>query len=333
MTSLETFTTSPEMQPLEDYYFIPRAKEIFKMEYYLGLSRGGLDGMMSSLNQIKVRADVKKLLEEEQYALSPTQKTLQTLLDLHECNQERAHNHRRMFTKVLPIGQYTYHLVPTSTSSPPIQSADCSNPSSQSTKFLIRSYVHPALVVAATNPISNCFPLQHKKMLLCISSFYLLELPARARTRAEWRPHNDKAHIGGYITQRLLAQRSQLRPADALRGERQPLSLGLPEMLPSLEYPVRLQVYCRHDASVTVVNDIDIGDYANEPSPAAADVIESGDDWKRTLRLRLAIRRLKNSKSLKKETRKRWNCLPGPSAVKHPYITPCTTCNSSWNAL
>ncbi|KAF9024209.1 hypothetical protein BDZ89DRAFT_131669 [Hymenopellis radicata] len=157
MSSLASFTTSPEMQPLEDYCFIPRAKEIYKMEYYWGLSRGELE-LESALNRITVRTDVKKLLEEEQYALIPTQDTLQILYDLHDCNQERAHDDRRVFTEVLPIGEYTYHLVPTSTSSPPIQFADCFNPSSKSTEFLIRSSVHPALVIAATYPMFNRFP-------------------------------------------------------------------------------------------------------------------------------------------------------------------------------
>ncbi|KAF8890872.1 hypothetical protein CPB85DRAFT_260438 [Mucidula mucida] len=307
MSSLASLTTSPDMQPLEDYCFSPRAKEIYKMEYYWGLSRGELE-LESALNRITVRADVKKLLEQEQYALIPTQDTLQILYDLHDCNQERAHDDRRVFTEVLPIGEYNYHLVPTSASSPSIQSTDCSTPSSKSTQLFVRSYVHPALVIAATYPMFNRFPLLGRnRWISSISSFYLLQLPTFARNLAEWRPHNDKVHpeTGGSPTRRQRARRSlEIEQADAPVGERLPLMTGLPETLPRIERRVQM-VYCQFDISLAVLNDIDIGEYAYEPAPAAADVFECGDDWKSVARKRLAANR--NRMSPKKEVRRRWN--------------------------
>ncbi len=153
----------------------------------------------------------------------------------------------------------------------------------------------------------NRFPLLGRtRWISSISSFYLLQLPTFARNLAEWRPHNDKVHpdTGGSPTRRQRARRSL--EADAPGGEQIPLMKGLPETLPRIERPVQMMVYCQFDVSLSVVNDFDIGEYAYEPAPAAADVFECGDDWKSVARKRLAANRPK------KETRRRWSWAPKP---------------------
>lgn len=89
------------------------------MEFYWGLSRGDIE-QESHLNRVRcklfvllckfrplrdfplVRADMKQLLENEEWTLTPTDETLHRIYDLQDYNQECCPDDRRTFTNVRP---------------------------------------------------------------------------------------------------------------------------------------------------------------------------------------------------------------------------------------
>ncbi|KAK0479246.1 hypothetical protein IW261DRAFT_1626649 [Armillaria novae-zelandiae] len=292
--SLECLTTADSVDSLlglEDYYFTLRPKEIYKMEFYWGLSRGDIE-QESHLNRVRLRVDMKQLLENEEWTLTPTNETLQHIYDLQEYNQECCPDVRRTFTNVLPVQEYTYTLFPTTLT----RSVHILYPNSStlllkhhpSTLPLLKvtSPVHPCFVVGSTYHIFNRFPQLRNRLMSSVSSFYLLKLPSSVRGLAEWRPHDDSVMTRTPRRQRAFKLREQADP------ESMPLLFGLPQTLPVQKRSARISLMCADfDVNVILVNDDEIGEYAYEPVQRCADVLERGDEWKRVVQTRLLLRR------------------------------------------
>ncbi|KAK0460507.1 uncharacterized protein EV420DRAFT_1478280 [Desarmillaria tabescens] len=286
---LTTVDSADSLPALEDYYFRLRSKEIYKMEFYWGLSRGKIE-QESHLNRVQLRSDMKQLLENEEWTLIPTDETLQRIYDLQDYNQECCPDIRRMFTNAIPVQDYTYTLLPTTLSHYvhiifPNSSTLLSKHHPSTLPLLkVASPVHPCFVVGATYHLFNRFSKLRNRLMSSVSSFYLLQLPSSARGLAEWRPHDD------VITRTPRRQRAfRLREPDL---EVMPLLLGLPQTLPVQKRSARILLACAEvDVDIILVNDNEIGEYAYEPVQRCVDVLERGDEWKRVVQMRLLLRR------------------------------------------
>ncbi|KAK0447261.1 hypothetical protein EV421DRAFT_1901375 [Armillaria borealis] len=287
---LTTVDSTHSLPGLEDYYFTLRPKDVYKMEFYWGLSRGDIE-QESHLNRVRLRADMKQLLENEEWTLTPTDECLQRIYDLQEYNQECCPDVRRTFTNVIPVKDYTYTLFPTTlTRSVRILFPNSSTLLSKhhpSTLPLLKvtSSVHPCFVVGATYHLFSRFPKLRNRLMSSVSSFYLLQLPSSVRGLAEWRPHDDSVMPRTPRRQRAF----KLREPDL---ETMPLLLGLPQTLPVQKRSARISLMCANfDVDVILVNDDEIGEYAYESVRRCVDVLERGDEWKRVVQMRLLLRR------------------------------------------
>ncbi|PBK85311.1 hypothetical protein ARMGADRAFT_1087496 [Armillaria gallica] len=287
---LTTADSTDSLLGLEDYYFTLRPKEIYKMEFYWGLSRGDIE-QESHLNRVRLRADMKQLLENEEWTLTPTDETLHRIYDLQDYNQECCPDDRRTFTNVIPVQDYTYTLFPTTMARSvrvlfPNSSTLLSKHHPSTLPLLkVTSSVHPCFVVGATYHLFSRFPKLRNRLMSSVSSFYLLQLPSSVRGLAEWRPHDDSVMTRTPRRQRVF----KLREPDL---ETMPLLLGLPQTLPVQKRSARISLMCADfDVDVILVNDDEIGEYAYEPVRRCVDVLERGDEWKRVIQRRLLLRR------------------------------------------
>ncbi|KAK0199330.1 hypothetical protein DFS33DRAFT_1388638 [Desarmillaria ectypa] len=314
---LTTVDSANSLPALEDYYFPLRSKEIYKMEFYWGLSRGAIE-QESHFNHVRLRSDMKQLLENEEWTLTPTDETLQRIYDLQDYNQECCADIRRMFTTVIPLQYYTYTLLPTTLNRPvhvifPNSSTLLSKHHPSTLPLLkVVSPVHPCFVVGATYHLFNRFSQLRNRLMSSVSSFYILQLPSSVRGLAEWRPHDD------VITRTPRRRRIfRLREPDM---EAMPLLLGLPQTLPLQKRSARMSLVCADvDVDVILVNDNEIGEYAYEPVRCCVDVLERGDEWKRVIQMRLLLRREGISLSARWRTPAIWRRRRALLKQKHWY--------------
>ncbi|KAG7445367.1 uncharacterized protein BT62DRAFT_191715 [Guyanagaster necrorhizus] len=189
---LTTADSANSLPALEDYHFTLRAKDVYRMEFYWGLSRGDLE-RESHLNHVRLRSDMKELLENDQWTLVPTDETLRRIYDLQDYNQKCCPDLRRMFTNVIPVQEYTYNLFPTSVTRRvyiifPSSSTLLSKHHPSTLPLLkISSLVHPCFVLGATYRLFSRFSQLRNRLVSAVSSFYLLQLPSSVRGLAEWR--------------------------------------------------------------------------------------------------------------------------------------------------
>ncbi|KAI4293779.1 hypothetical protein K525DRAFT_253339, partial [Schizophyllum commune Loenen D] len=86
-------------------------RQIEHFEWYWGLQKGELD-LSTPLNHIQLRSDMAKRLDEQEWTIIPTKRTLDTINALSDFNKTADVHKRRRFTEVLPDQEYEYDFVP-----------------------------------------------------------------------------------------------------------------------------------------------------------------------------------------------------------------------------
>ncbi|KAL1703161.1 hypothetical protein EV121DRAFT_208520 [Schizophyllum commune] len=102
--------------PIIDYRLVDfdtglhrRQMECF--EYHWGLKKGELD-LSSPLNHIQLRSDMAERMNDADWTILPTKKTLDAMIALSDFNKTADVNKRKRFTEELPEQEYEYDFLP-----------------------------------------------------------------------------------------------------------------------------------------------------------------------------------------------------------------------------
>ncbi|KAI4518561.1 hypothetical protein K525DRAFT_208237 [Schizophyllum commune Loenen D] len=80
-------------------------------EYHWGLKKGELD-LSSPLNHIQLRSDMAQRMQDADWTILPTKKTLDAMAALSDFNKTADVNKRKRFTEELPEQEYEYEFLP-----------------------------------------------------------------------------------------------------------------------------------------------------------------------------------------------------------------------------
>ncbi|KAL1754383.1 hypothetical protein FB107DRAFT_291709 [Schizophyllum commune] len=86
-------------------------RQVEHFEYYWGLQKGELD-LDTPFNHIQLRSDMAKRLDENEWTIVPTKRTINAIIALSDFNKTADVHKRRRFTEVLPEQEYEYDFVP-----------------------------------------------------------------------------------------------------------------------------------------------------------------------------------------------------------------------------
>ncbi|KAF8909454.1 hypothetical protein CPB85DRAFT_1307601 [Mucidula mucida] len=93
------------------YSFTPSRADVDCTEYCLGLKRGEIENIDSSLLVTSVQNDMVSLLQRGQWTLLPTRHTLEKIRDLYIRNHENGTFNRTEFLEAIPEGDYDYQFL------------------------------------------------------------------------------------------------------------------------------------------------------------------------------------------------------------------------------
>ncbi|KAI5829523.1 hypothetical protein K523DRAFT_372860 [Schizophyllum commune Tattone D] len=86
-------------------------RQMEHFEYYWGMEKGTLD-LSTPLNHIQLRSDMAERMDNSEWAILPTKKTLDTIKALTEYNTTAGMKKRKHFTEELPEQEYEYDFLP-----------------------------------------------------------------------------------------------------------------------------------------------------------------------------------------------------------------------------
>ncbi|KAI5886938.1 uncharacterized protein SCHCODRAFT_02602661 [Schizophyllum commune H4-8] len=86
-------------------------RQMEHFEYYWGLGKGEL-ALDTELNHIQLRKDMADKLDCQEWAIMPTQDTLDAMISLSRYNASQDVNARRHYSEILPEVEYEYEFVP-----------------------------------------------------------------------------------------------------------------------------------------------------------------------------------------------------------------------------
>ncbi|KAF8892731.1 hypothetical protein CPB85DRAFT_242864 [Mucidula mucida] len=93
------------------YSFTPSRADVDCTEYCLGLKRGEIENVDSSLLVTSVQDDMVSLLQDGQWTLLPPRHTLEKIRDLYIHNHENGTFNRTKFLEAIPEGDYEYRFL------------------------------------------------------------------------------------------------------------------------------------------------------------------------------------------------------------------------------
>ncbi|KAL0575343.1 hypothetical protein V5O48_006622 [Marasmius crinis-equi] len=110
---LEQITATEGEDPLETLYLCPLKYQplVDKLEYFMGHGFGELE-LDNPSNRFHLRSSMKKLLEENEWTLIPTEEVLKIACKFHEENLNRKVHDRQFYLEVLPNQEYEYEILP-----------------------------------------------------------------------------------------------------------------------------------------------------------------------------------------------------------------------------
>ncbi|KAL1695865.1 hypothetical protein GGG16DRAFT_109039 [Schizophyllum commune] len=86
-------------------------RQMEHFEYYWGLQKGELD-LSTPLNHIQLRSDMADRMDNSEWTLLPTEKTLDAMNALSDFNKTAGIHNRKRFTEELPEQEYEYEFLP-----------------------------------------------------------------------------------------------------------------------------------------------------------------------------------------------------------------------------
>ncbi|KAL1668212.1 hypothetical protein GGF50DRAFT_124141 [Schizophyllum commune] len=86
-------------------------RQMEHFEYYWGMEKGTLD-LSTPLNHIQIRSDMAERMDNSEWAILPTKKTIDTIKALTEFNTTAGTHKRKHFTEELPEQEYEYDFLP-----------------------------------------------------------------------------------------------------------------------------------------------------------------------------------------------------------------------------
>ncbi|KIY71270.1 hypothetical protein CYLTODRAFT_441366 [Cylindrobasidium torrendii FP15055 ss-10] len=259
------------MSTEEEYQFVPRAKELNKLEFYWGLEPNAMssDGEFAFTERGKVQLspDVVACLRDGDHALLPSMDALRSMIDIHEWNCEHPTT-RRTISFSIPNHQYT--LIST-----------CSTESGNSANITLP--IHPAYVLGASYQLFTNVDLSSASAEMAerldlvreLAEFYLLQLPVAVRHAPEWQSR-------GMSPSRVSPRRrprcyTLSMPAEDIL----PLMIGAPDYLPTS--PVDIDAYLSSSESdvsslfepLDECTDSESDSYSQEPCRPIEEVMAS----------------------------------------------------------
>ncbi|TRM63462.1 hypothetical protein BD626DRAFT_568861 [Schizophyllum amplum] len=86
-------------------------RQVEHFEYYWGLQKGEFD-LTTSLNHIELRSDMAEKMDDMEWAIMPTDATLDAMNALSDFNKTADIGSRKLYTEELPETEYEYEFVP-----------------------------------------------------------------------------------------------------------------------------------------------------------------------------------------------------------------------------